>query len=234
MYNQVEKLASAIRNDVVGGLRGYHTNMSMSIEQLMDEIVDERLQILKEYSLKGILPVKDLYLSINCVPVDCKDLERCSCNLQEDDCGNTPTAHFEIPQVMNDYGSLAIDYIGSTDRMNPFIYYTSSVAYRYHKYRKLAKNKKNKPYVWIDTTPNENGMYDCFIFNAPLLSQISITAIFKDLRQLQKFQCCTELRDDNHTFINNEIRKRLTEKKIRYYRALSPQNLPNDQQYAQG
>ena len=32
MYNQVEKLASAIRNDVVSGLRGYHANMSMSME----------------------------------------------------------------------------------------------------------------------------------------------------------------------------------------------------------
>lgn len=229
MYNQIEKLASAIRNDVVGGLRGYHTNLSMSLEQLMDEIVDERLQILKEYSLKGVLPVKDLYLSINCVPVDCKDLERCRCAGQ-DDC-LTPTAHFEIPQIVNDYGSLSIDYIGSTDRQNPFIYYTSSTAYRYHKYRKRGKNR---PYVWIDTTPNENGMYDCFVFNAPLLSQISITAIFKDLRQLERYACCVELRDDNMTFINNEIKKRLTEKKIRYYRALSPQNLPNDQQYAQG
>lgn len=229
MYNQIEKLASAIRNDVVGGLRGYHTNLSMSLEQLMDEIVDERLQILKEYSLKGVLPVKDLYLSINCIPVDCKDLERCRCAGQ-DDC-LTPTAHFEIPQIVNDYGSLSIDYIGSTDRQNPFIYYTSSTAYRYHKYRKRGKNR---PYVWIDTTPNENGMYDCFVFNAPLLSQISITAIFKDLRQLERYACCVELRDDNMTFINNEIKKRLTEKKIRYYRALSPQNLPNDQQFAQG
>lgn len=229
MYNQIEKLASAIRNDVVGGLRGYHTNLSMSLEQLMDEIVDERLQILKEYSLKGVLPVKDLYLSINCVPVDCKDLERCRCNGQ-DDC-LTPTAHFEIPQIVNDYGSLSIDYIGSSDRQNPFIYYTSSTAYRYHKYRKRGKNR---PYVWIDTTPNENGMYDCFVFNAPLLGQVSITAIFKDLRQLERYACCVELRDDNMTFINNEIKKRLTEKKLRYYRALAPQNLPNDQQYAQG
>lgn len=229
MYNQIEKLASAIRNDVVGGLRGYHTNFSMSLEQLMDEIVDERLQILKEYSLKGVLPVKDLYLSINCVPVDCKDLERCRCNGQ-DDC-LTPTAHFEIPQIVNDYGSLSIDYIGSSDRQNPFIYYTSSTAYRYHKYRKRGKNR---PYVWIDTTPNENGMYDCFVFNAPLLGQVSITAIFKDLRQLERYACCVELKDDNMTFINNEIKKRLTEKKLRYYRALAPQNLPNDQQYAQG
>lgn len=229
MYNQIEKLASAIRNDVVGGLKGYHTNMSMSIEQLMDDIIDERLQILKEYSLKGVLPIKDLYISINCVPVDCKDLERCGA-CRDNDCP-TPTAHFEIPQILNDYGSSSIDYIGSTDRMNPFIYYTGSTAFRNHKYRKRGKNK---PYVWIDTTPNENGMYDCFIFNAPLISQVSITAIFKDLRQLGNFQCCAELQDDNMSFINNEIKKRLTEKKIRYYRALSPQNLPNDQQFVQG
>lgn len=65
-------------------------------------------------------------------------------------------------------------------------------------------------------------MYDCFVFNASLLSQISITAIFKDLRQLERYACCVELRDDNMTFINNEIKKRLTEKKIRYYRALAP------------
>jgi len=38
-----EKLADAIINDVRSGLRGYHHNMSMSKEQLEDDIVDERL-----------------------------------------------------------------------------------------------------------------------------------------------------------------------------------------------
>lgn len=229
-FNKLDKIASAIQNDVVSGLRGYHTNMSMSMEQLKDEIVEERLLILKEYSLKGILPLKDLYISINCVQVDCKDIERCRCN-NDDKCFSTPTAHFEIPQIVNDYGSLAIDYIGSSDRQIPFVFYTSSTAFRYHKYRKRGKNK---PYVWIDTTPNENGMYDCFIFNAPLLAQISISAIFKDIRQLDKYSCCTENVDNNYTFIDTEVRKRLTEKKIRYYRQLAAQLLPNDQSYAQG
>lgn len=230
MYNQIEKLASAIRNDIVSGLRGYHTNMSMSMEQLCQDIVDERLQILKEYSLKGILPVKDLYISINCIPVDCKSIERCRCSIGNN-CSEPPIAHFEIPQVVNDYGNLAIDYLGSTDRQLPFIFYTSSTAFRYHKYRKRGKNK---PYVWIDITPNKNGMYDCFVFNAPLLDRVSISAIFKDLRQLDKFECCADLQDDNMTFINNEIKKRLTEKKIRYYRQLAAPNLPNDQSYAAG
>lgn len=230
MYNQIEKLASAIRNDVVAGLRGYHTNLSMSTEQLCQDIVDERLQILKEYSLKGVLPLRDLYLSINCIQVDCKNIERCRCNTYNS-CSEQPMAHFEIPQILNDYGNLSIDYIGSTDRRLPFVFYTSATAFRYHKYRKRGKNK---PYVWIDTTPNENGMYDCFVFNAPLLDRVSISAIFKDLRQLDKFECCADLQDDNMTFINNEIKKRLTEKKIRYYRQLAVPNLPNDQSYAAG
>ena len=230
MYNQIEKLASAIRNDVVSGLRGYHTNLSMSLEQLEQDIIDERLQILKEYSLKGILPAKDLYISINCIPIDCKSIERCRC-VDPNDCSEPPMAHFEIPQVLNDYGDLAIDYIGSTDRQLPFIFYTSTTAFRYHKYRKRGKNR---PYVWIDITPNENGMYDCFVFNAPLLSNISITAIFKDLRQLENYSCCIDMQDNNMSFIDNEIKKRLTEKKIRYYRQLATPLVPNDQSYQPG
>lgn len=220
-----KKLASAIRNDVVSGLRGYHVNPSMSLEQLEDDIVDERLQIIKEYSYKGILPVKDLLLSINCIKVDCKSLERCKCNLNS---YNTPTAHFEIPQILNDYGELAIDYIGSVDRQIPFIVYTSSTQWQYHQYRKRGKNK---PYVWIDTTPNENGMYDCFVFNAPLLKTISIVAIFKDPRQIEQYGCCEPFSDENFTFIHNEIKKRLTEKKLRYYRQFQTLVLPNDQTY---
>lgn len=226
MWNQFEKLASAIYNDIVGGLRGYHNSFSLSIEQLIQDIVDERLLIIKEYSLKGILPSKDLYLSLNCIPVDCKDLNRCRCNKSDDECSQ-PVAHFEIPQVLTD----GIDYIGSTDGQNPFVVYTSSVMTRNHKYRKRGKNK---PYVWIDTTPNENGMYDCFVFNAPLLSQVSVTAIFKDLRQLENFSCCNELQDDNMTFINSEIKKRVTQKKLLFYRQYQSPLLSNDQQYTAG
>lgn len=225
MYNIINKLASAIINDVLAGLQGFHTNISMSTEQIEDEIVEERLLILKEYSLKGILPVKDLYISINCIPIDCKDLERCKCNTQDN---LTPVAHFEIPQLLNDYGTLSIEYLGSTDRQLPFIYYTSPTTFQQHKYRKRGKSK---PYVWIDNTPNENGMYDCFIFNAPLLEYVSISAIFKDLRQLEKYNCCNEFQDMNLNFIDTEVKKRIIEKKIRYYRSFAPQPLPNDQKY---
>jgi hypothetical protein len=90
----IEKLASQIKNDVVSGLRGYHSNLSMNLQQLEDEVVACRLSILKEYSLKGVFPIKDLLMSINCIDVDCKSLERCDCKIN---LTGTIVSHFEIP-----------------------------------------------------------------------------------------------------------------------------------------
>lgn len=224
----IQKLASAIKNDLVSGLRGLHNTMSLSEEQLEDEIIEERLQIIKEYSLKGILPIKDLLLAVNCVPVDCKDLDRCPCKEFGD-----PIAHFEIPQIVNDFGNEAISYLGSTDRQLPFtIYYSQPLAFNYyHKYRRRGKDR---PIVYLDSAPNVNGMIDGYIFNAPLLKMISVVAVFKDPRQLEGFGCCEELYDDNYNFITSQIKERLTKKKLYYYRQLQTPILPNTQQHEQG
>lgn len=227
MWNYISKLASAIRNDVVSGLRGYHQNLSMSMEQLEQDVVDERLQIIKEYQLKGVLPTKDLLMSINCIPVDCKNIEKCRCSSEF----GTPTMHFEIPQILMDYGMNSISYIGSVDKQIPFIYGTSIRQMHFQKY---GRRGKNKPYVFIDTTPNEKGLYDCFIFRAPLLKMVSITAIFKDPRQLENYSCCVDNQDYNFTWIDNEIKKRLTQKKMYYYRQAQAPLKPNDQQYTTG
>ena len=218
------KLASAIYNDIMSGLRGYSANPTISLEQLEDDIVDERLAIIKEFILKGILPKNDLYVSINCIQIDCESLDRCNC-------GNQPidpelVKHFELPQVMLDFGVDSISYIGSTDRLNSFIIYTTNQFQTYHNNRKRGKDK---PYVYIDTTPNKNNMIDGFIFNAPLLKQISAVIIPKDQRQLEQYACCDFEMIDNISFINNEIKRRLTEKKVRYYRQLAAPLTPNDQ-----
>jgi hypothetical protein len=212
-----EKLASAIHNDILSGLRGYHSNLSLSLEQLEDDIIDARLQIIKEYNQKGILPYKELALSINCIPVDCKSLDSCS-KCFNTGLGTEPTAHFEIPQFIE------LIYVGSIDKQTPFIIYTSSQAVLYNKYRKRGKTK---PYVFVDITPNENGMNDVYIFNAPLIKQVSVVAVFKDPRQLEEYGCCVN--DDNMSFINNEIKKRVTEQKLRYYRQYAAPLKPNDQ-----
>ena len=219
----IEKLASQILNDILSGLRGYHSNISISREQIEDEIVAYRLSILKDYYLKGIYPIKDLLMAINCIDVDCSSLERCSC---ADNIKNVK--HFQIPQIVTQYGKQAIDYIGSIDRQNKFKIITSLTELQNLKYR---RRQSNKPYVWIDFAPNSNGMLDCFIFNAPFVKQISIVAVFKDPRQLKQYQCCSEDMDDNISFVDQLIKDKLTKDKVTYYRQLQAPIIPNNQQY---
>lgn len=229
----IEKLASQIRNDVVSGLRGYHQNLSMNMDQLQDEIVACRLEILHQYFLKGIFPIKDLLIAINCVNVDCESLERCRCREHNED--DTLVAHFQIPQVISYYGKQAIEYIGSTDRRNKFQIVTSLSELENRKYKKRGKHK---PYVWIDNAPNENGMLDCFIFNAPFIEQVSVVGVFKDPRQLNQYNCCNtdELNgpDVNMSFVDQLVKDKLTKEKLYYYRQMAAQRLPNDQQYVTG
>ncbi len=217
----VHKIASAVFNDVVGGLGGFTSTPAMSISQLEDEVVGERLSVIKEYSLKNLLPRKDLLDSINCIQVDCMSLDKCclSTNIY-----SRPVAHFEIPQLLNDFGEEAIEYIGSTDKMIPFKAYTSK-SFKYHKYKFRGKDK---PYVYIETTPNANNLYDAWIFNAPLLKQLTVIGIFKDPRQVENYGCCSE-DSENITFISREVQKRLTQTKLYYYRQLVAQATPNTQ-----
>lgn len=202
------KLASSIYNDVMSGLRGYTSNISMSLDQLEDEIVDERLAIIKEYSLKGILPNKDLYFTIDCIDTDCKSLGSCDTSCFS----TTPIVHFAIPQLINDYGEKSIEYLGSTDHLNQFLVVNSHSALRSQNYRKRGKDK---PIVFINTSPNKDNLYDCFVFNAPMLSSVSIVAIFKDMRQVKEVFGCDDIDVDNMNFIDNEVRRRLIEKKVR-------------------
>lgn len=214
-FTWIEKLASAIYNDVMTGLSGITPNMKISMEQLEDEIVNERLTIIKEYAMKGLLPYRDLYESLTCLDVDCKPIEKCG------RCGKlvkypqTELPHVEIPQIVTSLNEAAVDYFGTIDRDTPFKVYTD-ISFQFHKYNRWLGNK---PYVYIDTTPNEHNMYDCYIFNAPLLKTVSIIAIFKDPRQLLTFPCCGE-EIQNFNSLSNDIQRRLTEKKFRFYRSL--------------
>lgn len=230
----VEKLASQIKNDILSGLKGYHQNIGLNIRQLEDEVVQTRLLIIRQQLAAGIFPVRDLLVSINCVDVDCESLERCRCG---DNGCDTLAAHFAIPQVMSELGPEALFYIGSSDRMERFSVVMSLSEYRMRKYRKRGKNK---PFVWIDFAPNENEMLDCFLFNVPFIRQVSVTGIFKDPRQIERYKCCADSDysttgpDNNLSYISQLVKDKLTADKVRYYRQLAAPLLPNDQQYVTG
>lgn len=217
----INKIASAVYNNVQSGLAGITSNPTISQEQIEEDVILERLQIIKEYAMRNLVPKKDLLVSINCIPVDCDSLSKCPC----EPLNSEPTSHFEIPQILNDLPGNAIEFIGSVNRQIEFKVYTSNL-YKYHKYK---KRPNLKPYVYIDTTPNTNNMYDGWIFNAPLIEMISFEGIIKDPRQLIRYSCCNNEMPENFTFISTEIIKRLSEKYLRYYRQLYIGAQPNNQ-----
>lgn len=214
-------MASAIFNDVVGGLGGYSGTINMSLEQLEDEIVETRLNLIKKYSMQNALPTKDLMQSVNCIELDCVSLDKC-CTIGEYD---DVVAHFELPQIVNDLGRESIEYIGATNKQLKFKVYTS-LNFKNHKYKTRGANK---PYVYIDTTPNKNNKYDCYVFQAPLLERISVKAIFKDERDLENYGCCDNADLDNMTWLDNEVKNTLILKKLQFYRQYAQQPLPNTQ-----
>ena len=64
----IEQLASIIYNNVVSGMDGNHIDSKFSMPQIEDDIVNERLTVIKEYALKGILPASDLMMKIKPLP----------------------------------------------------------------------------------------------------------------------------------------------------------------------
>lgn len=217
----IEKLTSAIYNDIVAGLSGINANPNISMDQLADEVIEMRETVIKEWYLKGVLKPHDLMLSLNCIEVNCADPANCCVTST-----GKSDLHFEIPVLMNDLGSDAIDWLGTIDKEERYdVYYTRDAL----KYRKYKKRGANKPYVFIDKTPNKNGLYDGWVFNAPFVKMISIVAVFKDPRQLEQFNCCDPSEFLELGSVSSEIKRRLTEQKLRYYRGQNAQVLPNTQ-----
>jgi len=217
----IDKLASAIFNDIVGGLAGRITNQNLSHEQLEEDIIDERLQVIIEYHMKNMLPRNSLLSTLSCIPIDTKSLDRAPTGKSI----TRPQMHFQLPQIIVDLGIDGIEYIGGIDRETQFTVYTNT-AYQFHYMRKRGSKR---PYVYIEPTPNENNLYDAWVYQCPMMQMIMVTAIFKDPRQMTMFSNNLPDDFDNFSSISNEVKHRVTEKKIRYYRQLGAVETPNTQ-----
>lgn len=222
----IDAIASAIYNDVMSGLRGITSNPTMSIEQLKDEVIAERNIIMREYLLKGVINLNELFLAINCIEVNCESMSKCNCIFEGVQIGEK-ALHFEIPPIVYLNGIDTVKFIGSIDRKIRYNVYTDE-AYRFHQYKKRGSQE---PYVYIDTAINGNGNMDGYIFNLPFVKYISIVALFLDPRRLLEWDCCAENSEAylECGILSDEIQKRLTEKKVRLYRQLLAPALPNTQ-----
>lgn len=222
----IEQISSAVLNHVYSGTAGLNSNIKLSIEQLTDEVIAERNIILREYLLKGVLNLQELFLAINCIEVHCDYMSKCSKCLDLE--VGEKALHFEIPPIMYFNGINTIRFVGSIDRNIKYNVYTDE-SYRFHKYRKRGKKS---PYVYIDTAINSNGNMDGYIFNVPFIKYISIVALFQDPRRLLEWDCCSENPESylDCGILSDEIIRRLTEKYIRWYRTAAMPVTPNTQQ----
>jgi hypothetical protein len=71
-------------------------------------------------------------------------------------------------------------------------------------------------------------MYDGWIFNLPFVKRITVIGIFKDLRQLEEFNCCDSEEFLDFGSVSNEVKTRLTKKKLQYYRQNLTPPQPNN------
>lgn len=219
----VKEISAAIYNHVVTALQGYNANPAISLEQLEDEVIAERQQVLKEYILNGVINIDELYLALNCVEVDCDYMSKC-CDLPV----GKKALHFEIPPIMNVSGGGQVKFIGSVDRQVKYTVYTDD-SYRFHEYRR----RKNKaPYVYLDTTINSNGNIDGYIFGSDMVKYISVIALFADPRKLLEWDCCSGDVDKylEMGVLSNEVIKRLSAKYLAWYKqAQTPVNYNTQQ-----
>ena len=222
----INQIASAIINDLFSGNLVSLSNRSMiSQDQIEDEVIETRNAVIKDWYIKSNLNLGDMMIAINCVEVDCKDQNKCSCMSS---LANAKMAkHFEIPQLMPGLGADALAFVGSTDRSRAFKVYYNLEAIKYQQYyQKYRKRYTPKPFVYIEKTPNENGMYDCWIFDAPFVQYIAVIGIFKDPRQLEQYNCCDNTDYLEMGAISNEIKNRILQKKIQLYRIPAPPAAP--------
>ena len=218
----ITKLASACFNSIESGLSGYNATLTISIPQLEDEVCETKLDVIYKHYLKNVLPKQDLYQSLNCINVDCESLDKC-CDVYAP--YQKPVAHFQIPQLVTSIGDECVFWVGSTDKQIKFKVYLG-MQFRFHQYK---LRRRNKPYVFIDTTVNKNGFFDCYIFNAPLLERLSMVGIFKDDRQFDQLTCCGADSSNDLTAIDMEVKDIITKKYIQYYRQIYQQPQPNNQ-----
>jgi hypothetical protein len=221
----LKQLASAIRNHVVDGLDGISAT-SFSTEQLEDEVLLAASSSIAKLTMQGLIDIGKLTQRIDGIPIVPKDLST-NCQVESEQCA----PHFEIPNV-NRAAENPIMFLGSFDsRLVLKVYYDRD--YRYHKYR-LATS--NRPFAWVSTSANTNGLYDVFLFNMSKYNNIKFLSMDilldnpYDLLGTDYFEQFASSEFYAPLYIQEEIIDRLTQKYVNYYRQLHMQQAPNTQQ----
>lgn len=220
----LKQIASTIRNNVVDGLNGA-TTTSFSMEQLKDEILLQAAASTVKLAMEGLFDISKLAQRIDGIKVDYQDLSA-NCAVPS----YTRARHFKIPNV-NRVLENPVLFLGTIDAKLSFkVYFDRD--YRFHRHR-IATARK--PFAWISSTSDADGMHDVFLFNLGKynsLEFISIDAIFDnpyDLLNTPYYEQFSSSEFYAPLYLQKEIIDRLTQQYVNYYRQMHLNKQPNTQ-----
>ena len=220
----LKEMATAIRNHVLDGLNGADT-LPFSIEQLQKEILIAVPSVLLDLSSKGLVDLTRLTQRIDGIRLSEDDISS-NCAVDAGSCA----PHFEIPNINRSVAE-PISFIGSMDSSISFkIYYDRD--FRFHKYR-LATARK--PFAWISTKANTNGLFDVYLFNLGKYSRLKYISI--DILLDNPYDLLNTPYYDQFSYsefyapmvVQEAVIDKLSQKYINYYRQLHIKQKPNTQ-----
>jgi len=223
----LRQIASLIRNNVVSGLKGV-TNESFSMEQLMHEVMLETNTIITKHIKERSLLVSNISQRLDGIEMKCEDTSsNCSIGSQ------TYAKHVKIPKLAQFVTvEEALSYVGPMDNSFNFKVYINE-DYMYHQYNLVTKNK---PYAWLNTSDDEDGMYDIYFFNLGKydnLKFISVVARFENPTKLLSSEFGTRFKASEFyapDIILNEVIQNITKRWIELYKLGATPPIPNTQE----
>jgi len=218
----LNEIVATVRNNISDGLSGLVGNYSYSIEQLAEEVVLMRAKLLVSRLMRGKVQLKYYYQTIDYVMLKPQDIS----GVDHMPSGKKSLG-FIIPSILssiNDDSEIVMVY--TLDRERRFKVYRT-IAYRDHKYR--IKTKRS-PFVYLDTSPDGDGMISGYLMNTGRYESIRslvVQGVFSNPMDVKgmtadvEFPCPLEMQ--------NDIISAMTSQYVIYYRQLNVPPLPNTQ-----
>lgn len=223
-------LYSQVKNNVSNGLRGATANQNYTEEQVMDDLLQTRAALWKEYTAKGVtLSKRPFQQTLGRVPVRTKDFGQAT--VSERGRRSDPMLEAGLPlEILQQYvqlpplltpdftsGHQAIEFLGAPAQRLPLrLLYGND--YLYTQYERYTGRE---PFAWI------NGQ-DCWLFAATPLphSHLVLRAALSDPREANEYGGWHNFEEDPFPIPDdfvNTIVERVTNKYISMYGRLNVQ-----------
>lgn len=220
-----KEISSTIRNNIKDGLSGIVTSSAISYKQIDAEIDLVRAKLFFEQERSGKLDVRNFIQTLDNQLLECRDLIH-DCNISSGEA----LPSIKVPKILATQTNNAIEYIGFGNKQRGFIKYYDIDDIVNHRYR-LKTN--DAPFVWIDLAPDFEDMITLYFFNLGKfdpLKRVSMRAAFESPYKVSPLDPIFDEKEyPAPAYMQELIITTLTERYLRFYRALNVASVPNTQ-----